>query len=444
MRRATTRDTTLSPDWQTGKSSTECNRYMLEQQLGCDVTFEVGQSKEIIRAHSYILKSRSQTLCHFLSRPAFGLPYPLPSATPEDLICVLRYCYTDMSHLTIDTVIGVLHLSKEFNIGALRDNCIAFITSHLSDDNVCHFLEQAHHHQEEDLGNTCVELALNHGETVIRSYGFLHLCHECVWRIITPDSLRAREVTVYQRLLEWARTRLEQNNTSITDLNLRDSLGQLLYSIRFPLLGMNYFASQIAHRDLLTDAEKVSIFRYLTGADRSAGLFGTVRRVGSPVTLTPDTRTCVRFTHNVGPLGDEILENTDANRRLGLALSCTKLVALRGLLLYRGRRAEYAVTVKLFSHLGDVLHEETVQLTTSEGQETTSIEFGRPVVLEPGLIYVLSVQTASYSRYYGAGGSIQIKNGAEIFTFYECPLPDHSSSLSQGDLPGILYSADTG
>ncbi|XP_067677788.1 BTB/POZ domain-containing protein 6-like [Haliotis asinina] len=443
MRRATTRETT--PDWQTGKSSTDCNRYMLEHQLDCDVTFEVGQSKEIIRAHSYILRSRSPTLYQFLSSPVVGRPYtiPLPDATPEALKCVLRYCYTDMSHLTIDTVIGVLHLSKAFNIGALRDRCTAFIRSNLSTNNVCHFLEQAHCYKEDDLGRTCVELALNRGETVIRSHGFLHLCHECVGRVTTPDSLRAREVSVYTRLLEWERTRLEQTNTNISDLNLRDGLGQLLYNIRFPLLGMNYFASQVAHRELLTDQEKVSIFRYLTGADRSAGPFVTVKRVNSSVTLTPDMKKCVRFSHTVGPLGDSILENTDANRRLGLALSCNTIVALRGLLLYGGRRAVYAATVQLYSNLGDILHEETVQLTTSEGQETTSFEFGRPVVLERDLIYVLSVKTASYNRYYGARGSTQIKNGNEIFTFYECPLPDHSSSLSQGDLPGILYSVDT-
>ncbi|XP_071111347.1 BTB/POZ domain-containing protein 6-like [Haliotis cracherodii] len=440
-----TRATTASRDWQTGKNSTECNRYMLEHQLDCDVTFEVGESQEIIRAHSYILKSRSQGLYDCLSSSADGNPrtLPLPETTAPALQCVLRYCYTDATGLTIETVIGVLHLSKLFNIGRLRDSCTAFIRSHLSDNNVCYFLEQAHHYQEVELRRSCLEFALSHGETVIKSDGFLGLCYECVELIISADSLHAKEVTVYKRVIDWGKKQLRQHNTSTSELNLRDGLGPLLFRIRFPLLGMNYFASMISHLDLLTDAEKVSIFRYLSGADRLAGQFQIAQRVGSPITLSPETKMCVRFSETAGPLGDEMLTTTDANRRLGLAFSCNRMVALRGVLLYRGRTAEYDVKVKLFSHLGDPLHEESIQVTTSEEhQQQTSLELSRLVLLEADVQYTLSVQTSSYSWYYGARGSIQIRNGNETFTFYECPLPSHSSSLSQGDLPGLLYTVD--
>lgn len=345
----------------------------------------------------------------------------------------------------METVIGVLHLSKLFNIGRLRDSCTAFIKSHLSDNNVCYFLEQAHHYQEVELRRSCLEFALSYGETVIKSDGFLRLCRECVGLIISADSLHAKEVTVYKRVIDWGKKQLQQHNTSISALNLRDGLGLLLFRIRFPLLGMNYFASRIAALDLLTDAEKVSIFRYLSGAHRLAGQFQIAKRAGSPITLSPETKTCVRFSKTAGPLGDEMLTTTDANRRLGLAFSCNRMVALRGVLLYRGRAAEYDVKVQLFSHLGDLLHEESIQVTTSEEhQEQTSLELSRPVLLEAGVQYTLSVQTSSYSWYYGARGSIQIRNGNETFTFYECPLPSHSSSLSQGDLPGLLYTVDVG
>lgn len=46
-------------DWQAEKSVTECNKYMFLNQLYCDVTFRVGMARVEIKAHKYVLASRS-------------------------------------------------------------------------------------------------------------------------------------------------------------------------------------------------------------------------------------------------------------------------------------------------------------------------------------------------------------------------------------------------
>jgi hypothetical protein len=46
-------------DWQAGRSLADCNRFMLQKEINCDVTFVLGQKKEPIRAHKYMLISRS-------------------------------------------------------------------------------------------------------------------------------------------------------------------------------------------------------------------------------------------------------------------------------------------------------------------------------------------------------------------------------------------------
>lgn len=46
-------------DWQAEKSVIECNKYMFLNQLHCDVTFKVGMAGKEIKAHKYILASRS-------------------------------------------------------------------------------------------------------------------------------------------------------------------------------------------------------------------------------------------------------------------------------------------------------------------------------------------------------------------------------------------------
>lgn len=48
-----------SYDWQANKSLGECNKYMLTNQIGCDVGFLVGDDSEVVFAHKFILISRS-------------------------------------------------------------------------------------------------------------------------------------------------------------------------------------------------------------------------------------------------------------------------------------------------------------------------------------------------------------------------------------------------
>ena len=49
-------------DWQIHRSVIECNRYMLDHEVACDVQFLVGgeESKRVkVGAHKYVLMSRS-------------------------------------------------------------------------------------------------------------------------------------------------------------------------------------------------------------------------------------------------------------------------------------------------------------------------------------------------------------------------------------------------
>ena len=57
-------------DWQSNKSVIECNKYMWQNELLCDVAFRVGTEREMIRAHKYVLASRS---CVFYAMFADGM-----------------------------------------------------------------------------------------------------------------------------------------------------------------------------------------------------------------------------------------------------------------------------------------------------------------------------------------------------------------------------------
>ena len=46
-------------DWQSGKSLAESNQIMLENEIGTDVTFVFPEAKQKVKAHKYVLMSRS-------------------------------------------------------------------------------------------------------------------------------------------------------------------------------------------------------------------------------------------------------------------------------------------------------------------------------------------------------------------------------------------------
>ena len=52
-------ENSFKTSWQAGKNILECNKYMLDNQVYCDVTFKVGKAGKLIRAHKYVLASRS-------------------------------------------------------------------------------------------------------------------------------------------------------------------------------------------------------------------------------------------------------------------------------------------------------------------------------------------------------------------------------------------------
>ena len=55
-------------DWQEGKHLKECNLYMLTYEIDCDVTFLVGDTKEAVRCHKYVLASRNSKFSRILHR----------------------------------------------------------------------------------------------------------------------------------------------------------------------------------------------------------------------------------------------------------------------------------------------------------------------------------------------------------------------------------------
>ena len=64
----------VAQDWQLSRPILDCHKYMLDQQLHCDITFTFGTNRddgeEAISAHKYVLICRSPVFEAMLMGPA--------------------------------------------------------------------------------------------------------------------------------------------------------------------------------------------------------------------------------------------------------------------------------------------------------------------------------------------------------------------------------------
>lgn len=65
-------DMTAQYDWQANKTLAECNRHMLINEIAFDVFFLVGESRQMVGAHRYVLVSRSCVFYAMLIGPMAG------------------------------------------------------------------------------------------------------------------------------------------------------------------------------------------------------------------------------------------------------------------------------------------------------------------------------------------------------------------------------------
>ena len=60
-------------DWQLNKDVLACNKYMLENQINCDVKFTFPSAENSILAHTYVLISRSPVFYAMFAGPVKDL-----------------------------------------------------------------------------------------------------------------------------------------------------------------------------------------------------------------------------------------------------------------------------------------------------------------------------------------------------------------------------------
>ncbi|XP_046584869.1 BTB/POZ domain-containing protein 3-like [Haliotis rubra] len=421
-------------DWQSGKDFSETNLHMLETESLTDLSFRVGEERETVKAHKYILVSRSCVFNRMLCGP---MPekkeVEIPDIDPAIFRSLIRFLYTNDVTITPDNVIGLLYSSKKYNVRSLEQRCLQFCEMSLTADNACTILQQACLFDEEGLQEKAMDVIKREAKQVLQSESFLELSHECLDRILANDDLKAEEDLIFGAAIQWAEAECKRQERDVTPAEKRTVLGQSLYLVRFPLMSQKLFVEKARGAGVLTDSEKVKILEHFTLTELPVEPFCTKKRNS----LKP-----IRSIERFGSRGRWTGANpvTDA-----ITVSCSKTVKLLTFLLFAPTRSgsgTLSVLISIEDKEQKVILHHCCDREISTGDDQFKVMLPASILLHPDTNYSVSVTIKGPSRYWGIMNGFSEVHDADGDVTWKISHNSNSSfynSVTEGYISGMHF-----
>lgn len=387
-------DMTAQYDWQANKTLGECNRHMLIKEIAFDVFFLVGESRQMVGAHRYVLVSRSCVFYAMLIGPMAGKvdeKIAIPDIENDVFQHMLEYIYSEDTKVDTTNAIQILYSARKYGITGLEEKCRRVLEHGLTTSNVCNILHEADKFDELTLKNKCLEYIWHQPKDILRSSSFGNLSATLVKEIIQSDKLDAKEEVVFDAALRWSEQECLRNGVIVSPQNQRRYLGGILYYIRIPAVEASFYTKTVIKSDILTTEERKSLQNYFSGVNKDVKRFRTDKRSkGENQTLH------WRF----GPV------NCMHNETTAIAFSSSRDVFIDGVELDGTGYDEEHYDV--FLNVYDMDNQEKAKckerFVINKKKQTYQIKFSSPPVVSKGFTYTVILKIQAEHRYYGASG----------------------------------------
>ncbi|KAL3858855.1 hypothetical protein ACJMK2_009105 [Sinanodonta woodiana] len=436
-------------NWQAQRDVLSSNRYMFENHVACDVTFFIGKQRQKVTAHKYVLISRSSVfyamLCGLLQETG---PVNIPDIEPEVFEQFLRYVYFEAFEPDDDSIMALLYAAKKYAVETLVDKCVSWLKEGISVDNVCSILQQAHAFDEQNLQKKCLEFIMDNGSSVLKHSSFRNLSSECVEIVISQDELFMKEEEIYEATKDWAGNECARKSIQPSAENMRQVMGGLKDLIRFSVMDGKYFTDIVAGDNILSNKEKVSLFRHFYSSSNLGNTNIQKRRVRK--LSFQEKQRVVRFPNSSVVLSNEsVLQAID--------FKCSNEVLLHGIVIYEAipripvtsgsdlsnRHSSVIVPSTVVQLLDEsnrtiVSMERQIRLT---GEALLDVLLDEPVVLKKMWYTItLFIPSAVTTRSGVSGEKVVNMGDGQSIEFRDSSLSASSTNVLSGQIPGLLLS----
>ncbi|KAI6172967.1 Cytoplasmic tRNA 2-thiolation protein 1 [Aphelenchoides besseyi] len=177
---------------------------MLESELFSDVTFVVGNQRERVPAHQFVLSVRSKVFAAMFHNPGFqqssvnGIQeVEVPDIEPSIFRVMLRFIYTDQLKLSPDEVMAIVYAARKYEIQSMESACITYLKKNLDAENVFFILEQSRLFDLNELSAVAWDFIDNQPHAVLNGESFVDIGYSTLCELLRRDSFGTKERDIY-------------------------------------------------------------------------------------------------------------------------------------------------------------------------------------------------------------------------------------------------------
>ncbi|XP_056002857.1 BTB/POZ domain-containing protein 2-like isoform X3 [Ostrea edulis] len=407
---------------------------MLTHQIHCDVTLRVGKEDKLVRAHKYVLSSRSPVFDAMLYGDlAESDDIIVPDIEPSSFDALLRFLYCGDVDFSPDTVTSVLYAAHIYGVDDLVTKIKLYLDQNITNETVLIILESAKLFNLEDLLEKYEHFIESDPFPVLQPPSALEVTKETLTYIISLESLVMDELEIYHFLMNWSENQCDKVGMEKTDPNIRAMMGDLIYSIRFHTMNLDTFVKDVCNREIVHAQEKLSLQQVIVCS---------VEKENTKFKF--EERTCETFCVVRGERKD--IERFWAYSRSlpdCIEFTVNKTVRIHGFVMWGVRSIPYTYRIqgKLFANSKEV---STVPVQIIEKRESSDIKFTiplpEPVYLAPGVRYRACVRLEGPESWGGQNYRSSVTEHGVELVFYAHSGKTNGTSHTRGQFPGFVCS----
>ena len=330
---------------------------------------DVSESRKVrIPAHKFVLAISSPVFqAMFYGQMAEkGEEVELPDTDSHTLLEFLRFVYCDEVNLTSDNVFAVLYLADKYIVPCLAAKCWSFI-----DENT----------------TACVK-----SDRAVST-----LSHVTLVSLLKRDSLRTKELPLFEAVKHWAEAKCEEKGLEPTGEAMREFLGDAVNFVRFPTMSQQDFAKQVVPSGVLTDKEALEIHQYFYRGVLSPNMrFPFEYRAG--IASNPFLHQCrIHECIRVNEINSYFMSSRKQKEELKFVVE-PRNVHFKGVRLFTGKREyqSFSAVIRLLDENGD---EVVAKEGTFEGKVMTRDQFGCDVIYGCDVMFEVPVLIWRSAKY---------------------------------------------
>lgn len=321
----------------------------------------------------------------------------------------------------------------------LSFSCMTFLEENLNLENVCAILDQSLLYDEAELTDKCLCFIGPNAQSIFNQESFLHLSPEAIARIAQNDYLYLdSETLLYNACICWAKERLRQSGQFLqepTDGDLRETLGSIIYRIRFPSMEAVEFAKVVGRHQVLSHEEKSALYFYILTHELPTEKHPLEFDQGMRVQICsrfPSIGSAQQWWSCNGPT-DAISFQTDCE------------IQVIGMALYGGKeKAKHDVSIEVRDSTGEISSEPLTKmvgykLESDGGMTPCAIYLPVPVILKADRLYTILVTMKGPLTHYGTNGRDKLSCTGVNFQFFSSNKSTNGTNVKSGQMPHIIF-----